>query len=63
MDIDWVVWDWEEDPDGNVQHIAEHGLRWRKSRRCYMPLDMKIFWSVELAVGRLHLVRLRQENT
>lgn len=26
MDIDWIVWDWEDDPDGNVQHIAEHDL-------------------------------------
>jgi uncharacterized DUF497 family protein len=21
-----IVWDLEDDPDGNVQHIAEHGL-------------------------------------
>jgi uncharacterized DUF497 family protein len=21
-----VVWDWEEDPNGNLQHIAENGL-------------------------------------
>ena len=26
MDIDWIVWDWEDDPEGNVQHIDEHGL-------------------------------------
>ncbi len=21
-----VLWDWEDDPEGNVQHIAEHGI-------------------------------------
>ena len=26
MLIEQVVWDLEDDPDGNVQHIAEHGL-------------------------------------
>ena len=22
----WIIWDEEDDPLGNVQHIAEHGL-------------------------------------
>lgn len=26
MWIEQVVWDLDDDPDGNVQHIAEHGL-------------------------------------
>ncbi len=26
MRIEQVVWDLDDDPDGNVQHIAEHGL-------------------------------------
>lgn len=26
MRYDWILWDLDEDPDGNVQHIAEHGL-------------------------------------
>jgi uncharacterized DUF497 family protein len=21
-----IIWDWDDDPDGNVQHIAQHGL-------------------------------------
>ena len=21
-----IIWDWEDDPDGNAQHIAEHGI-------------------------------------
>jgi uncharacterized DUF497 family protein len=21
-----ILWDWDDDPEGNVQHIAEHGL-------------------------------------
>jgi len=24
--IDQIIWDLDDDPDGNVQHIAEHGL-------------------------------------
>lgn len=26
MRIDQVLWDLDGDPDGNVQHIAEHGI-------------------------------------
>ena len=26
MKIDRIVWDMEDDPDGNVRHIAENGL-------------------------------------
>ncbi len=26
MQIQRIVWDPDEDPDGNVQHIAEHGV-------------------------------------
>ena len=26
MQIQRIVWDLDEDPDGNVQHIAEHGV-------------------------------------
>jgi len=26
MRIERVVWDLDDDPDGNVRHIAEHGL-------------------------------------
>jgi hypothetical protein len=26
MDIFRILWDDPDDPDGNVQHIAEHGL-------------------------------------
>ncbi len=26
MAIDRILWDMDEDPEGNVQHIAEHGL-------------------------------------
>ena len=26
MQIRRIVWDLDEDPDGNVQHIAEHGV-------------------------------------
>ncbi len=26
MDIDSIVWDLDDEPDGNVQHVAEHGL-------------------------------------
>ncbi len=26
MDIFRILWDEPDDPDGNVQHIAEHGL-------------------------------------
>ncbi len=26
MSFDWIVWDLDDDPDGNVQHCAEHGL-------------------------------------
>ena len=26
MLIEGIVWDLDDDPDGNVQHIAEHGL-------------------------------------
>lgn len=26
MDIDRIVWDLDDDPQGNVQHIAENGL-------------------------------------
>ena len=26
MRIDQVIWDLDDDPGGNVQHIAEHGL-------------------------------------
>ena len=22
-----IIWDWEDDPEGNVQHIAEHGIK------------------------------------
>ncbi len=29
----WVVWDLEDDPEGNLHHIAEHGVtRERLSR-------------------------------
>jgi uncharacterized DUF497 family protein len=21
-----IIWDWDDDPEGNVEHIAEHGL-------------------------------------
>jgi hypothetical protein len=24
--IDQILWDLDDDPDGNVQHVAEHGL-------------------------------------
>jgi len=24
--IEQIIWDLDDDPDGNVQHIAEHGL-------------------------------------
>ena len=26
MAFQWIIWDDENDPLGNVQHIAEHGL-------------------------------------
>jgi uncharacterized DUF497 family protein len=26
MDDAIIAWDFEDDPDGNVQHIAEHGI-------------------------------------
>ena len=26
MRITQIIWDLDDDPDGNVQHIAEHGL-------------------------------------
>jgi len=26
MDFISIIWDEEDDPDGNVEHIAEHGL-------------------------------------
>lgn len=26
MDFLQIIWDDEDDPDGNVEHIAEHGL-------------------------------------
>jgi uncharacterized DUF497 family protein len=26
MRIEQVLWDLDDDPDGNVQHIAEHGM-------------------------------------
>ena len=26
MQIQRIIWDLDEDPDGNVQHIAEHGV-------------------------------------
>ena len=26
MQISRIVWDLDDDPDGNVQHIAEHGI-------------------------------------
>ena len=26
MQVERIVWDLEDDPDGNVRHIAEHGL-------------------------------------
>jgi uncharacterized DUF497 family protein len=26
MPFDWIIWDLDDDPDGNVQHCAEHGL-------------------------------------
>jgi hypothetical protein len=26
MSISDVIWDMDDEPDGNVQHIAEHGL-------------------------------------
>ena len=26
MQIQRIVWDLDDDPDGNVQHIAEHGV-------------------------------------
>jgi uncharacterized DUF497 family protein len=24
--FDWIIWDLEDDPNGNVQHCAEHGF-------------------------------------
>ena len=26
MDFIRIIWDYLDDPDGNVQHVAEHGL-------------------------------------
>lgn len=26
MNFDTILWDPDDDPDGNVQHIADHGL-------------------------------------
>jgi len=26
MAFRWIIWDDEDDPRGNVQHIAEHGI-------------------------------------
>jgi uncharacterized DUF497 family protein len=26
MSVPQIIWDLDDDPDGNVQHIAEHGL-------------------------------------
>jgi uncharacterized DUF497 family protein len=26
MQIERILWDLDDDPDGNVQHIAEHGI-------------------------------------
>ena len=26
MDIEHVFWDTDDEPDGNVQHVAQHGL-------------------------------------
>jgi uncharacterized DUF497 family protein len=26
MPFDWIIWDLDDDPDGNVQHCAEHGV-------------------------------------
>lgn len=26
MDIEIIYWDLEDEPDGNIQHIAEHGI-------------------------------------
>jgi hypothetical protein len=28
-----IIWDLEDDPDGNVQHITEHGVTVEKSRK------------------------------
>ncbi len=27
MAIENVIWDMDDEPEGNVQHVAEHGLR------------------------------------
>jgi hypothetical protein len=26
MAFRWIIWDLDDDPDGNVQHCAEHGV-------------------------------------
>ena len=26
MAFDWFIWDLDDDPDGNVQHVAQHGV-------------------------------------
>jgi uncharacterized DUF497 family protein len=27
MPVDAIIWDLDEDPDGNVQHCSEHGVK------------------------------------
>jgi hypothetical protein len=33
MAFDSIIWDLDDDPDGNVQHCAEHGVKCSRTRR------------------------------
>ena len=33
MRIERILWDLDDDPEGNVQHIAEHGEVYRRGLR------------------------------
>jgi uncharacterized DUF497 family protein len=39
MRISQIVWDLDDDPDGNVQHIAEHGIAIEEAEEVLLAAD------------------------
>jgi len=41
-----IIWDLDDDPDGNVQHCAEHGIRKEEVEEVLQyPSDADLSWS------------------
>jgi hypothetical protein len=61
LDFDFIEWDDEDDPRGNVKHIADNGITSTKLKTCFTA-GMAAMWSAGRAVGPPGSARPRRER-